>query len=140
MARAATSSSADTLEKVGLLEGLTKRDRQRLARSMKTRKFAAGREVVVQDRQGVGFFIITDGKAAVSIGGKTIDMIGPGDYFGEMALIDGDRRTATVTADSDLECLSMTSWEFKPFVAEHPSVAWALLQTLARRVRESADR
>jgi len=140
MARKSTSSSADTLDKVPLLQGLTKRDRQRLARSMKSRKFPAGSQVVVEDRKGVGFFIITDGKAAVSIGDRVLHMIGPGDYFGEMALIDGDRRTATVTADTDLECLSLTSWEFKPFVAENPSVAWALLQTLARRVRESADR
>jgi CRP/FNR family transcriptional regulator, cyclic AMP receptor protein len=140
MARKSTSSSADTLEKVPLLEGLTKRDRQRLGRSMKSRTFPAGSQVVVEDRKGVGFFIITDGKAAVSIGSRVVDILGPGDYFGEMALIDGDRRTATVTADSDLECLSLTSWEFKPFVAEHPSVAWALLQTLARRVRENADR
>ena len=140
MARTATSSSADTLEKVPLLEGLTKRDRQRLARSMKSRTFPAGSQVVVEDRRGVGFFIIVDGKAAVTIGGRVVEALGPGDYFGEMALIQGDRRTATVTADSDLECLSLTSWEFKPFVAEHPSVAWALLQTLAQRLRDNADR
>ena len=140
MARTATSSSADTLEKVPLLEGLTKRDRQRLARSMKSRTFPSGSQVVVEDRRGVGFFIIVDGKAAVTVGGQVVEMLGPGDYFGEMALIQGDRRTATVTADSDLECLSLTSWEFKPFVAEHPSVAWALLQTLAQRLRDNADR
>jgi CRP/FNR family transcriptional regulator, cyclic AMP receptor protein len=140
MARTATPSSADTLEKVPLLEGLTKRDRQRLARSMKSRKFPAGSQVVVEERKGVGFFIITDGKAAVTIGSQLLNMLGPGDYFGEMALIHGDRRTATVTADTDLECLSLTSWEFKPFVAEHPTVAWALLQTLAQRVRDNADR
>jgi CRP-like cAMP-binding protein len=140
MARTATSSSADTLEKVPLLEALSKRDRQRLARSMKSRTFPAGSQVVVEDRRGVGFFIIVEGKAAVTIGDRVVDVLGPGDYFGEMALIQGDRRTATVTADSDLECLSMTSWEFKPFVAEHPSVSWALLQTLARRIRDNADR
>ena len=133
-------SSADTLEKVPLLAGLSKRDRQRLAKAMRDRSFPAGSQVVVEDRRGVGFFIITDGKAAVSIGNRIVDVLGPGDYFGEMALIKGDRRTATVTADTDLHCLSLTAWDFKPFVAEHPTVAWAMLQTLAQRVRDNADR
>jgi CRP-like cAMP-binding protein len=139
MAPTATSSAA-TLEKVPLLAGLSKRDRQQLAKTMKSRTFPAGSQVVVEDRRGVGFFIITDGKAAVSIGDRIVQALGPGDYFGEMALIQGDKRTATVTADTELQCLSLTAWDFKPFVAEHPSVAWALLQNLAQRLRDSADR
>jgi CRP-like cAMP-binding protein len=139
MARTATSSAA-TLDKVPLLAGLTKRDRQRLAKSMKSRTFPAGSQVVVENRSGVGFFIITEGNAAVTIGGRLVEMLGPGDYFGELALIQGDKRTATITADSDLHCLSLTAWEFKPFVAENPSVAWAMLQTLAQRLRDAADR
>jgi CRP-like cAMP-binding protein len=130
-----TASSRDTLEQVPLLEELTKRDRQRLAQSMKERTFASGQEIVVEGRSGVGFFIILEGKAAVTIGGKLIQALGPGDYFGEMALLDGGERTATITSDGELRCATMTSWAFKSFVIDNPKVAWAMLQALAQRVR-----
>jgi CRP/FNR family cyclic AMP-dependent transcriptional regulator len=136
----ATTAPADALEQVPLLSELTQRDRQRLAKTMKERSFPAGREVVVEGRNGVGFFIIVDGTAAVTIGGRVVTMLGPGDYFGEMALLHGGQRSATVTADSELRCMTITSWGFKSFVQDHPKVAWSLLQTLALRVRESATR
>jgi CRP/FNR family cyclic AMP-dependent transcriptional regulator len=136
----ATTSPADALEHVPLLAELTQRDRRRLAKTMKERTFPSGREVVVEGRNGVGFFIIADGTAAVSIGDRVIKMLGPGDYFGEMALLHGGERSATVTADTELRCLTITAWGFKTFVLEHPQVAWALLQTLAQRMRENATR
>jgi CRP-like cAMP-binding protein len=67
-------------------------------------------------------------------------MLGPGDYFGEMALIHGEERSATITADSELRCMTLTSWGFKDFVVANPKVAWAMLQTLARRLREASLR
>jgi CRP-like cAMP-binding protein len=134
----ATTSAAASLEHVPLLADLTQRDRQRLARMMRERTFAAGREVVVEGRNGVGFFIIAEGKAVVSIGERVISVLGPGDYFGEMALLHGGERSATVTADTELRCLTITAWGFKSFVLEHPNVAWALLQTLAQRMRANA--
>jgi CRP-like cAMP-binding protein len=132
-----TFITADTLEHVPLLEDLTKRDRQRLAQSLKERTFKSGQEIVVEGRTGVGFFIILEGKAAVTIGGNLVQALGPGDYFGEMALLDGGARTATITADGELRCATMTSWAFKAFVMDNPKVAWGLLQTLAQRLRES---
>jgi CRP/FNR family cyclic AMP-dependent transcriptional regulator len=132
-----TFSSTDALEQVPLLEELTKRDRQHLAKSLKERTFRSGQEIVVEGRTGVGFFIILEGKAAVTIGGRLIQVLGPGDYFGEMALLDGGERTATITSDGELRCATMTSWAFKSFVLDNPKVAWALLQTLAQRVRAS---
>jgi CRP/FNR family cyclic AMP-dependent transcriptional regulator len=139
MARTAPSSVA-ALEQVPLLAELTKRDRQRLAQSMKERTFPPGKQVVVEGRNGVGFFIILEGSAAVSVGKEVVRVLGPGDYFGEMALIQDAQRTATITADSELRCLSVTAWEFKRFVVDHPPVAWALLQTLAQRLREATAR
>jgi CRP/FNR family cyclic AMP-dependent transcriptional regulator len=76
----------------------------------------------------------------VTIGGRVVTMLGPGDYFGEMALLHGGQRTATVTADTELRCLTITSWGFKSFVQDYPKVAWSLLQTLAQRVAENAAR
>jgi CRP-like cAMP-binding protein len=136
----ANPSPAAALEQVPLLSELTQRDRQRLASNMKERTFPVGREVVVEGRQGVGFFIIVDGKAAVSIGDRMVHMLGPGDYFGEMALLHGGQRSATVTADTELRCMTITSWSFKAFVQDHPKVAWALLQTLAQRLAETTAR
>ena len=132
-----TLSSADTLEQVPLLEELSKRDRQQLAKSMKERTFRSGQEIVVEGRSGVGFFIILEGKAAVTISGELVQALGPGDYFGEMALLDGGARSATITADGELRCATMTSWAFKSFVVDNPKVAWAMLQTLAQRLRAS---
>jgi CRP-like cAMP-binding protein len=107
---------------------------------MRERTYAAGKEVVVEGRNGVGFFIILEGQAAVTVGERVIRVLGPGDYFGEMALLHGNERSATVTADSELRCLGLTAWGFKQFVTDNPSVAWALLQTLAERLREATAR
>jgi CRP/FNR family transcriptional regulator, cyclic AMP receptor protein len=132
----APKKSIDALQRVPLLSGLSKRDLQALAQTMEERTFAPGRHVVVQGRRGVGFFIILDGEAAVTVGGDVVRMLGPGDWFGETALIQQDVRTATVTADSELRCLTMTAWNFKPFVLENPKVAWSMLETMAQRTRD----
>jgi CRP/FNR family transcriptional regulator, cyclic AMP receptor protein len=131
-------SAASALERVPLLSGMNDRARGRLAKTMKERTFAAGREVVAQGRTGAGFFLIIGGDAVVTIGGEVIRTLGPGDYFGEMALLHGGPRSATVTAQSELSCLTISSWGFKAFVQEHPQVAWDMLQKLAERLRESS--
>jgi CRP/FNR family cyclic AMP-dependent transcriptional regulator len=136
----ARRSPADALEQVPLLAEVSQRDRQRLAQTMKERTFPPGRQVVVEGRNGVGFFISLDGTAVVTVGDRVLQALGPGDYFGEMALLHGGERSATVTADGDLRCLTMTAWGFKSFVQDHPKVAWALLQTLAQRVLENTAR
>ena len=88
----------------------------------------------------MGFFIITEGSAAVSIGGDVIRVLGPGDYFGEMALIHGETRSATVTAKTELECLTISAWAFKSFVQGQPQVAWVLLEALVQRLLEANAR
>ena len=127
--------NADSLRDVPLFADLSDRDRKRLAASMKEMSFAAGDEVVAQGKGGVGFFVILEGRARVTRDGEELGMLGAGDYFGEMALIDGDDRTASVHADEPLRCAAMTSWTFRPFVKDHPDVAWALLTALVKRVR-----
>jgi len=128
---------AEALTKVPLLRGLGDRELQRLASQLHERKFPAGSTVVSEGATGTGFFVIAEGEAEVAIGGQVRSKLGPGDYFGEMALIDEGIRSATITAVTDLTCYGMTPWEFKPFVEEHPEVAWTLLQTMTRRLREA---
>lgn len=129
------TNPAEALKRVPLLAGLPNRERDRLAKELHERTFAAGSTVVAEGKTGTGFFVIGDGTARVSVGGQERGRLGPGDYFGEMALIDDAPRSATITADTDLRCFGMTPWEFKPFVLGHPEVAWAMLRNLSVRVR-----
>ena len=95
----------------------------------------AGSTVTSEGATGTGFFVIAEGTASVTVGGEERARLGPGDYFGEIALIDQDVRSASILAETDLRCYGLTPWEFRPFVEEHPEVAWTLLRTLAQRLR-----
>src|SRR5215472_9891729 len=79
-------------------------------------------------------------RAPQSVHGKPVRILGPGDYFGEMALIDHSIRSATITAETDLRCLLFVSWVFRPFAMEHPETAWVLLEMMVKRVRDAEAR
>ena len=128
----------ELLEQIPLFEGLSHDDLQRIARSFKERRFSAGDTVATEGAGGVGFFVIAEGTANVDVHGEQRGQLGPGDYFGEIALLDDQaRRTATITAASDLTCYGLTAWEFRPLVENNAEIAWKLLQVMARRLRES---
>jgi CRP/FNR family cyclic AMP-dependent transcriptional regulator len=129
------SAPVDALRKVPLFAGLDDEDLGRLANQMKERRFSEGDPMTSEGSGGAGFFVITEGNATVSVGGEVKTTLGPGDYFGEIALIDEGTRSATITAATDVTAYGLTSWEFKPFVEDHPQVAWTLLKTLAERLR-----
>jgi CRP/FNR family cyclic AMP-dependent transcriptional regulator len=129
--------TVDVLARVPLLSGFERKDLERLARQFRERTFREGATVTAEGEHGVGFFVIAEGSANVSIGGDQKATLGPGDYFGEMALIDDGIRTATIVASTDMRCFALTPWEFRPFVEENPAVAWAMLQVLARRARQA---
>jgi CRP-like cAMP-binding protein len=133
----AMTSPIEALRRVPLFADLPDREFELLSRQMHERRFPEGSEVTTEGATGAGFFVIAEGNADVSVRGEHKTTIGPGDYFGEIALIDDGVRTASITAATDLLCYGMTPWEFRPFVEDHPQVAWTLLQTLARRTRES---
>jgi CRP/FNR family cyclic AMP-dependent transcriptional regulator len=96
--------------------------------------------VTQEGRGGVGFFVIANGTAKVSVGGEQVRTFGPGDYFGEIGLIADIDRTATITAESDLTCYGMTSWDFRPLVESNASIAWKMLQVMAQRLKEAEAR
>jgi CRP-like cAMP-binding protein len=127
--------AVEALARVRLLAGVERRDLERLARSFRERRFDAGQVVTREGEEGTGFFVILEGSAEVSIAGERRRTLGPGEALGEMALIDRGPRSATVAATTDLLCLALTPWEFRSFVEEHPSVAWALLEAMAQRLR-----
>ncbi len=134
------SEVEDLLRGVSLFANLSKKDLSRLALSVKERTFDAGSVITDPDHTGVGFFVIVSGTATVTAGGEDRGALKSGDYFGEISLLDGGPRTATIVADTELRCYAMTVWEFRPFVQAHPDVAWSLLTTLAQRVRTAESR
>jgi CRP/FNR family cyclic AMP-dependent transcriptional regulator len=129
-----------SLKGVPLFAGVGDKELKRLANVMRESRFNEGEVITTEGRSGIGFFLIEDGNASVSLHGEIIRTLGPGDHFGEIALIDEGPRSATVTASTDLRCRGMAAWEFRAFVQEHPEVAWPLLQTLASRLREAEGR
>jgi CRP/FNR family cyclic AMP-dependent transcriptional regulator len=129
-----------SLKGVPLFSGVRDRELKRLANVMRESRFNEGDVIATEGRSGIGFFLIEEGNASVSLHGEIIRTLGPGDHFGEIALIDEGPRSASVTASTDLRCRGMAAWEFRSFVQEHPEVAWPLLQTLASRLREAEDR
>jgi CRP/FNR family cyclic AMP-dependent transcriptional regulator len=134
------SDRVDLLRRVPLFSDLERREIEEIAASMKERTFGAG-ETVAQEGQGaVGFFVIEDGTARVTVRGEDRGRLGSGDYFGEIALIAESARTATVIAETDLRCLAMTFWDFRPFVEGNGRVAWKMLQALSKRLRDLEQR
>lgn len=131
------ATSVEHLQHVPLLSGLGKKDLERLAKTLSERTFPAGHKVTEEGKNGVGFFVIESGEATVTRNGQEVRKLGPGDYFGEIALITPEgARTATIVADTELKCQGLTAWDFKPVVEAQPTMAWALLETLAKRLVE----
>jgi CRP-like cAMP-binding protein len=123
------TDTADLLAGVPLLSSLDRKQLETLARDFSERTFPAGAVVVREgDDHGVGFFVVADGEGAVTVKGNEVAKVGPGSYFGEVALISDRVRTATVTATTDLRCMVMTMWDFRAFVRGDAEVAWKLLQ------------
>jgi CRP/FNR family transcriptional regulator, cyclic AMP receptor protein len=131
------AAPVDVLRQVPLFSELGDRELQRLAGHFKERTFPEGSAVTMEGGTGTGFFVVVEGNAIVSVGGEQRGTLGPGDSFGEIALVDEGTRSATITAASDLRCYGLTAWEFRPFVEEHPQVAWPLLKQMAKRLREA---
>jgi CRP-like cAMP-binding protein len=98
---------------------------------------AAGHDVVAEGDAGVALHLILDGQADVSVHGKGHGSLGPGDYFGEIAVIDGKGRSATVTSRTDLRAWAITHWKFNSILDQHPELARALLVGLCALVREA---
>jgi CRP/FNR family transcriptional regulator, cyclic AMP receptor protein len=120
-----------------LFSGLGRRELERVASSMKERRFQKGDMLTTEGRGGVGFFVIEEGEADVSVHGDERAKLGPGDYFGEIALITESDRTATITAETDMRCYGMTMWDFRPLVESNASIAWNMLQQLAQKLRDT---
>jgi CRP/FNR family transcriptional regulator, cyclic AMP receptor protein len=123
------------IKSVPLFSGFGDKDLQRVAAITKEVEFPAGKVIAKQGESGVGFHMIADGEATVSVDGVDRATLGSGSYFGEMSLIDGGPRSATVTAATDLKTVSLTSWDFNALLDQFPELFRMLLIQLCHRLR-----
>ncbi len=135
----------DMLEKVPIFAGLDRKHVKQLSRIMVPRSFKTGDVIIKEGDQGAGVFVVTSGKVEVvrgAEGGKlqVLNTLGPGDFFGEMALFEGFPRSATVRCLEDTECLAMTRWDFRAELSSHAEIALAVLEAVVRRLREADAR
>jgi CRP/FNR family transcriptional regulator, cyclic AMP receptor protein len=133
-------SPEDALAKVSLFSMLPKRELIKLGRMATDRTFPVDAVLAAEDGDAATFGVIVEGRAAVTVHGQPTRALGPGDYFGEMALIDKSVRSATVTAETDVRCLFIEAWVFRSFAWNHPGTTWALLEAMVQRVREAEAR
>ena len=122
------------LRGVDLFSDVSDKDLRSIAVSMRRRAFAPGERIVAEGEGGIGFFFVETGSASITIDGKPVATIGPGTHFGEIALLSGAERTATVSAESDVVVWGMPAWNFRPLVREQPSVTIKLLEGMARQL------
>ena len=132
-----TESAPEVVTSVPFFEGLDPGEVEEISRLFKERRFAAGETITKEGSGAAAFFVIDSGEAVVTVHGEEVARLGRGDYFGEVALIDEGARTATITATTDLVCYGLTYWEFRPLVQQNATIAWNLLQTLAKRLRSA---
>ena len=125
----------ELLSKIPLFESVAKKDLRTLAKVATDMTYEPGTRLSAQHELGVTFFVVIEGEAEVSANGKVVARLKDGDFFGEMSIIDREPRSADVVALTPLRCLVFTRWVFRPFLKEHPDVAWAMLEVLVRRIR-----
>lgn len=123
----------ETLSRVPLFEELDAAELRSIADAMHEANVPAGATVTAEGGPGDGFFVVESGEAEVRVGGLTRATMGAGDHFGEIALLLGSDRTATVTATTNLRCYALTPWDFRALVEAKPSIAWKIMQSMAAR-------
>ena len=128
---------ADLLGQVPLFEGLSRRHLRRLAEHADEISFREGETIVEEDQPGGSFFVIVEGEVKVRQGGRAIATAGPGEFFGEISLLDGGPRSATVVADTPVVAIRLFKSSFDRVVKEEPQVAGKILTVVARRLREA---
>ena len=125
-------SVAEDLKRVPLFSGLSERQLRQLAKDFRDRRIPAGALLTKQgEMSGVAFFVIAEGEAAVIVDGERVGTMGPGDHFGELAMISETERTATVEALTPMRCNTIQFWHFRAFAKKNPDVTWKLLQHVA---------
>ncbi len=139
MGKADVRQVREALRQVPLFARCSPRELASIASAGKVMEHDEGDVLAREGQRGLGFFLILDGSADVSIGGRTRATLGAGDFFGEISLIDEGPRTATVTATSPVRTFALTAWTFRELIERNASIALKMLETVAARVRDASD-
>lgn len=131
----ATKDVVERLAQVPIFSGCSKKELQTIARAVRPIEHEAGTVIAQEGEPGAGLFVIDSGSADVTIGGRKVNHLEAGEFFGEMALLDGGPRTATVTAKTDISLFVLTEWVYRGLLSEHPSIAIRTLEAMAGRLR-----
>ena len=127
--------TTELLSSVDLFKGLKKKDLKKVAAALKEIDFPEGAVVTAEGDADARFYVIADGEARVTVNGRKRAVLSTGAYFGEIALIDGGTRSATITAESPLRTFTLAPWNFKPLLKENPDIALTILVEMCRRLR-----
>lgn len=128
------------LKKVPLFAGLDRKELEMLAHLLKEHEYPAGTTIVEAGTAGHGLYVITQGRVVVRKEGRTVNRLGPGEFFGEIAVLDDGPRTADIVAETDTVCLSLVAWEVRPILMENASLTFKMLMELVRRQRAERPR
>lgn len=128
------------LAKVPLFANCSLPEIEAVAGATQEHSFLPGQIIVTQGTPGQAFYMILSGRVEILRDGQSLGTFGPGDFFGEMSLLDQAPRSATIRAVEDTTCLMLSSWDFKALLERHPSIAVKLLEVLSRRLRVADER
>jgi CRP-like cAMP-binding protein len=139
MARTTPDPVAQRLSKVELFDGLSTKQLGAVAAAMRERSFVAGQTIIEEGATDGRFYLIDSGTADVIVNGKVVGTLSDGDYFGEIALIDNGPRTATVTATSDVQALTLAHFNFRAVLKDNPDLVLKLLIQVCRLLRNTKE-
>lgn len=137
---AGKTDATDELRRVPLFSGLDRKELAILAKLVKDQRYAAGTEIVKAGSSGHGLYIIREGQISVKKDGRTVATMGPGQFFGEVAILDGGPRTADIYAEHDTVCMTLISWEIKPLLMENAGITYKMLLEVTKRLRSEQPR
>jgi CRP/FNR family transcriptional regulator, cyclic AMP receptor protein len=135
---AVKTDPTESLRKVPMFSALDKKELDMIGKLVHEQSYAPGTTIVKTGAGGHGLYIIKEGQVSVIQDGRTVATMGPGQFFGEISVLDGGPRTADVRADSDTVCLTLISWEVKPLLMEDASITYKMLLEMVKRLRSTA--
>jgi CRP/FNR family transcriptional regulator, cyclic AMP receptor protein len=135
---AVKTDPTESLRRVPLFAGLDRKELELLGKLIKEQRYDKGATIVKTGADGLGLYIIKEGNVAVIRDGQRVAGMGPGQFFGEISVLDGGPRTADVRAESDTVCLTLISWEVKPLLMDNASMSYKMLLEMVKRLRAQA--
>jgi CRP-like cAMP-binding protein len=135
---AVKTDPTESLRRVPLLAGLDRKELELLAKLAKEQRYEPGATIVKSGASGHGLYIIKEGSVSVIRDGQKVASMGPGQFFGEISVLDGGPRTADVKADTETVCLTLISWEIKPLLMDNAGISYKMLLEMVKRLRSHA--